>query len=149
MDTTLFYGSDIKKTSIVQKLGASIINIIIVFIFFLPFYFTISNNFVRKLILIGIFLLYNILVVVCNNNRCIGMILMNTKRDRTYSKWNQILYLILYTFSFSTILFRFIFPFDLLLCNIVLVQLPMVVFKWTTLHWYLSGNMTSIPAHNE
>jgi ABC-type long-subunit fatty acid transport system fused permease/ATPase subunit len=63
---------------------------------------------------------------------------------KKYSKPKQITYSILYTLSFSTILFSIFFPFDLLLFNILLLQLPTIIFKKTTLQGYLSGNITTV-----
>ena len=69
---------------------------------------------------------------------------MGTYYSGKYQKKNQLLYNIFYTASFSTVLFSIVFPFDILLLNILLIQIPMVFFTKTTLHGYLAGNITTV-----
>lgn len=132
-----------KKSNMFQKLTTSTINVIIVLIIFLPFYFFIDNILIKKLILISIFFIYNILFILLKNNRCIWMIIMKTKYTTRPNKLQYLIYTILYTLSFSTLLFWFFFPFDLFLFNIIILQLPVIIFKKTTLHWYISWNITT------
>ena len=70
--------------------------------------------------------------------------LMRTYYSGKYQKKNQLLYDIFYTASFSTIFFSILFPFDVLLLNILFIQLPMVLLTKTTLHGYLAGNVTTV-----
>ncbi|HPQ79900.1 MAG TPA: hypothetical protein PLG47_05570, partial [Candidatus Dojkabacteria bacterium] len=55
-----------------------------------------------------------------------------------------VIYAILYTLSYTTVVFYILFPFDLLIINLLFLQLPFVILKRTTLHGYLSGNMCTI-----
>jgi hypothetical protein len=135
-----------RDTNILEKLIPSIINLfIILFLSLIVIYiFNIENTILRKIIFISIMFLYNLCISVFNKNRCIGMIIMNTYWDKEYSLTNRILYALLYTLSFSTLLFYIYFPYDLLLFNLLLIQLPFILTKHTTAHGYLSGNMKSI-----
>jgi hypothetical protein len=72
------------------------------------------------------------------------MIILGSKWKKKYPFLNQFIYIILYTLSFSTLLFYVFFPFDLFLANMFLFQLPMVLIKKTTLHGFLSGNMAGV-----
>ena len=133
-----------RETSTFKKLVTSAINVFFVLIIFLPFYFVVNDILTKKLILIGIFFGYNIIFLLFNQNRCLGMIIMKTRYAKKYSKSQHFLYAILYTLSFSTLLFWIFFPFDLFLFNMLLLQLPTVITKKTTLHGYLSGNITTV-----
>jgi len=133
-----------RETSTFKKLATSAINVFFVFIIFLPFYFVVNDILTKKLILIGIFFGYNIIFLLFNQNRCLGMMIMKTRYAKKYSKSQHFLYVVLYTLSFSTLLFWIFFPFDLFLFNMLLLQLPTVITKKTTLHGYLSGNITTV-----
>jgi hypothetical protein len=133
-----------KETNFIEKLLASIINVFVVGIVFFPFVFLDINWFTKKLILIAIFLFYNVFFLIFNKNRCIGMICLRTKWKENYPIINQVIYILLYTLSFSTLLFHIYFLFDLFLINMIFLQLPMVILKKTTLHGYLSGNMITV-----
>ncbi len=136
-----------RETSTFQKVATSAINVIIVLIIFVPFYFLITDSLTRKLILIIIFFVYNLSFLIFNDNRCIGMILMKTKYAKKYPKRNHLIYVVLYTLSFSTLLFWIFFPFDLFFFNMLVLQLPIVLTKKTTLHGYLSGNIVTVTDH--
>lgn len=133
-----------ENTTIYKKIADSIINILFVLIFFLPFYFFIEGLLIKKLILIGIFLIYNASFLLTNQQRCLGIIFMKTKYAEKYSKPQFLIYNILYTLSFSTLLFWIFFPLDLFLFNILFLQLPAIIFKRTTFHGYLSGNIKTV-----
>jgi len=133
-----------KKTTAFEKLLTSVFNIFFVLLIFLPFYFLIQGIFIKKLVLIGIFFCYNLIFIISSKNRCLGMMIMKTKYKKKYSKSQYFLYSIFYTLSFSTLLFWIIFPFDLFLANMLLLQLPAVIFKKTTFHGYLAGNIMTV-----
>lgn len=135
-----------KPTNLLEKLLPSIVNfsIIVLLTTILVYIFNIKEWGSRKLLFISIMFIYNFCIAVFNNNRCIGMIIMNTYWDKEYTLKDRIFYSILYTLSFSTLLFYIFFPFDLLLFNLVCIQLPFVLTKHTTAHGYLSGNMKSV-----
>ena len=133
-----------RETTALEKLTISIINIFFVLLMFIPFYFLMNNLLEKKLILILIFFSYNLIFFIFNENKCLGMIIMKADYKEEYPKLNQFVYIILYTASFSTLLFWFFFPFDLFLFTMIFVQLPTVIIKRTTLHVYLSGNITTV-----
>lgn len=56
----------------------------------------------------------------------------------------ELIYIILYTLSFSTLFVKVYFPFDVFLFNILFLQLPSVIITGTTLHDYLSGNKSTM-----
>lgn len=119
------------------KLWASIINTVIVLFFCIPlFYFDISNT-TKKLGIIIIFFLYNLLFLIRNKNRCIGMIIMKTQYPNSNSFLAHFIHNIFYTLSFATLLIWIYFPFDLFLINMLCIQLPFIKFTGTTLHGYI------------
>jgi len=132
-----------RKTTALEKLATSAINVFFVLVIFLPFYLLVTDNLTKKLILIGIFFVCNLVFVVFNDNRCLGMIIMKTKYAKKHSKSQHFLYAILYTSSFSTLLFWIFFPLDIFLFNMLVLQLPIIIIKKTTLHGYLSGDITT------
>jgi hypothetical protein len=131
-----------KNTNPIDKLSVSIINTFFVVLLSLPFYFIYGFSTSYKLILVLIFFLYNLTFVFLKKNRCLGMILLNIQWKKEYPIKNQLIYILLYTLSFSTIVIWIFFPFDLLLFNLLLIQLPCVLKTGTTLHGYLSGKMS-------
>jgi hypothetical protein len=70
------------------------------------------------------------------------MILFGVYWKEEYPIKQQIIYAFLYSLSFSTIVIWIFFPFDLLLFNLLLIQLPCVLKTGTTLHGHLSGRMS-------
>lgn len=131
-------------TKPLEKLLNSAINAALVFIIFSPFLFSDLNSTFKKLIFISLFLLYKFIIVIFNNNRSVGMIITKTYWKEKYPLKNQIFHAILYTVSFSTLLFWVYFPFDLFLINMLLLQLPTIILKGTTFHGYLAGNMLTV-----
>lgn len=93
-------------------------------------------------------LVYDLGIAVFNNNRCLGMIIMGTYWNKEYSMKQRIIYALLYTLSYATVVFYIFFPFDLLIVNLFLLQLPFVILKKTTLHGYLSGNISTVVGKN-
>lgn len=133
----------LRKTTIFQKAGASLINAVVILIFFIPVSFFMQDIALKKIAIIGMFFFYNILFLVFNKNRCLGMIVFGTHYSEKKSKVSHIIYNILYTLSFSTLLFWFYFPLDLFIANMLLLQLPMVLLTRTTLHGYLAGRIST------
>lgn len=133
-----------RETNFIEKLLASVVNVLIVGIFFFPIIFFNIDLILKKIIFISLFLLYNLLVLVFNKNRCFGMIILKTQWKEKYPFANQVIYILLYTLSFSTLLFWVYFPLDLFILNMIVFQLPVVIVKKTTLHGYLSGNMITV-----
>lgn len=133
-----------QETNALQKLLASVINVLIVLIVFLPFWFLVENTLIQKFFFIGLFFLYNLLVLILNKNRCLGMVLTHTHWKEEYPLKNHITYTVLYTVSFATLLFWLYFPFDVFLVNMLLIQIPSILLTKTTLHGYLSGEMITM-----
>jgi len=131
-----------KNTNALQKLSVSTINVIFVLILSIPFYVLFGFSVPYKLALVIIFFLYNLLFIFTTKNRCLGMIILNIHWKEDYPLINQIVYVLLYTLSFSTAVIWIFFPFDLLLVNLLFVQLPFVLKTGTTAHGYFSGKMS-------
>ena len=135
---------NVSKTSIFQKLAASLINFLLAGVLSLPIFFLFDSVTLWKISLIIIFFLDSFLFMLLNKNRDLGMIIVKTYWQKQYSIKQQILYNCLYTVSFSTLFVWVIFPFDIFLINLLLVQLPFVMITGTTAHGYLSGKMTTV-----
>jgi len=135
---------NMKTTSIFEKISASIINIVITFIIYLPFHYLINTVFYKKITLVIIFFLYNLIFLIFNKNKCLWMMIMKTKYEKNYPLKNKLLYIIFYTLSFASLFFSIYFPFDLFLANMIFLQLPIIITKKTTFHWYISWNIKTI-----
>lgn len=134
-----------RKTYWYEKFYSSIINVGIVFIVFIPFYFLPVSLFSKKLILLSLFFFYNTgFIILEKNNRCLGMIITGKYWKKKYPFKQRLLYVVLYTLSYGTIFFYIFFPFDLLIFNLLVLQLPTILIKKTTFHGYLSGNMVTV-----
>ena len=135
-----------RNTNLLEKLIPSIINLII--ISSITYLITLISSFntllYTRISFVLVALIYNLGIAIFNNNRCLGMFIMNTYWDKKYSIQQRVIYALLYTFSYSTIVFYIFIPFDLLIINLLFLQLPIVILKKTTLHGYLSGNMSTV-----
>lgn len=127
-----------------EKLLASTINLLFVSLMSLPFICYFQDLDTRKIIFILSFFLYNIFILIFNKNRCLGMVILNMHWQQPYVFKNHFIYVFLYTLSFSTAFIWIFFPFDLLIFNLLIIQLPTVLITKTTLHGYLSGRITSL-----
>ena len=130
-----------KNTNSLHKLSISIINTFFVALLSLPFYLIFGFNITYKIILVLLFLLYNLSFIFLTKNRCLGMILLGVHWKKEYPVKQQVLYAFLYSLSFSTLVIWIFFPFDLLLFNLLLIQLPCVLKTGTTLHGYMSDRI--------
>lgn len=136
-------------TSPLEKLLNSTINVIVIFIIFLPFLIFLNISlFSKKFVFIVLFFIYKLAIIFFNENRSIGMIITNTYWKKTYPLKNQLLHAVLYTLSFSTLLFSIFFPFDIFLINILLIQLPSIIITGTTFHGYIAGKMMTVKKPN-
>ncbi len=132
-----------KNTNALQKLSVSVINTLFVVLLSIPFYAIFHGITIEyRITLVILFFLYNLSFIFLTKNRCLGMILLNIHWKEEYTLKNQIIYVFLYSLSFSTIVIWIFFPFDLLLFNLLCIQLPCVLITGTTLHGYLSGKMS-------
>jgi hypothetical protein len=129
-----------KKTNSLDKLSVSIINLIVVLIPTIPFWFIGS----WRLALVVIFMIYQIAVVFTRTRQSIGMKLLGIRWAKNYSLKDHLIFAILYSASFATIVIWIFFPFDLLIFNLLFIQLPMVLTTGYTLHGYLSGKMYGV-----
>lgn len=133
-------------TNIWQKFFASVINAGIVFAISSPVWW---NNFdldLKKTIVIAVFFLYTLIFLIFNENRDFGMIVIGTKWKKKYKWWQYLVFDLIYTASFATLLFWFYFPFDLFLANIIILQLPMIFFTGYTFHGFIAGKMITVKA---
>ncbi len=130
-----------RNTTALEKLGASDINILFIFVLCLPFWMWGMQ--LNQLKMIGIFNFLSIHWVwfFLRKNRCLWMIFLGTYWKKRYSRKQHFLYAMLYSLSFSSLLFWILFPFDLLLFNILFFQIPFIIPTGTTFHGYLSWDM--------
>ncbi len=132
-----------KNTNVVYKLLQSVVNVLVTFIFTLPFLFVYGITIEWKISWITIFFLYNLFFEFIYG-RCFGMILFNTHYEARKLPIEKVVYIMLYTASFSTILFYIWVPFDLLVFNLLILQLPCILLTGTTLHGFLSGGIKTV-----
>jgi len=133
-----------KKTNLFEKALPSLINLVVVALLSIPLIWTPWDIITKKICIIGLFFIYNLLFLFFNKNRCLGMIIVDTYWKKEYSLKNKLIFLILYALSFSTLFFWIFFPLDLFLVNMLFLQLPMILIKGTTFHGYLSGQMVTV-----
>jgi len=119
-----------------------IINGLIVFFFgvlFAPFQYLPA-----KIFIILLFFLYNLYFLIFRQGRDLGMFLLDIDWRDDYQLKNKIAHLVLYTASFASIFYYVFFPFDLLLINIFVLQLPTILLKKSTFQERLAGNMQTV-----
>jgi hypothetical protein len=133
-----------KATNVFQKLAPSAVLVIMTFIISTPFLYFWGVGLSYKLLLVAIFFSISLSSLLVKDGRDIGMIFFHTYWERKYKLWQKLVYSLLYSLSFSTLLFWIWVPFDLFAINILLLQLPCVIITGTTLHGYLSGGMKTI-----
>jgi len=134
-----------RKTTALEKLFTSLVNVIVVFVVSIPFFlFDGLSALTLKLIIIGLFFLENVMAIIFLEYRLPGMIIQNTIWQGRYSKMNQFIHAIMYTASFASMLFWIWVPGDLLLFNLLLLQLPCVLLTKTTFHGFIAGNMVDV-----
>jgi len=131
-------------SSMMDKLGASIIDVAIILVISVPFVGFFEDSTTWKFFAVGLCFTYNIVFLFANDNRCIGMLIAGTQWERQYSIWRFLIWVVLYTASFATLLWWVWFPFDLLLINLFVLQLPSVIFTKTTFDGLVTGRMTTI-----
>lgn len=134
-----------RETTAFEKLAASLINILIVgSIFLIVNQLSLFAQLDDRKLLLGLFLLYSSCFIFINNGRDLGMILIDSYWKEEYPIYRHIIFTMLYVLSFASLLYWVLFPFDLLLINLLLLQLPTILIKKTTLHGYLAGNMVTV-----
>lgn len=133
-----------RKTNLFEKGLASLINVSAVAILSTPLIWMPWTLMTKKIIVIAIWLLFNLAFLVFNRNRGLGMIIANTHWKKDYPIKSKLLFLVFYSLSFSTLFFWISFPLDLFLANMLLLQVPMILITGTTLHGFLSGKMVTV-----
>lgn len=127
-----------RKTTILEKLIPSTINSVLSILIALPFLGKMPLGY-WKILVIGIFFAYNGIILLFNQNRCLGMIYHRTRWSKKARFMQEFIYTILYTASFATLFIWVWFPFDLFIFNILILQLPCILMTGTTFHAYVSG----------
>lgn len=133
-----------QPTNVIYKLLPSLINVALTFALSLPLALLFHFGLTWKLGWILIFFLYNFVSELSFKKRDPGMLLIGTDYERQRSPSQKVIYVALYTVSFSTLLFHVFFIPDLLLANLLLLQLPCILLTGNTVHGYLSGNVRSV-----
>lgn len=132
-----------QKTTALDKLKVSIINFGLIFVvvgwllFILPFE-------IWKFCFIACFFVYQIYLIFTADFRSLGMKVLKIYWNKPVPYKNRISFAIFYTFSFSTVFLWVIFPFDILIFNLLFVQLPMIMKTGRTLHAFLSGGIYGV-----
>lgn len=129
------------KTNAWDKLLVSVINTAVIVLASVPFFVIWGLSLEYRLSLIGLFLLYQLVILFFPGRRSLGAIVTKTVWLQRYPLSSHLIYAFLYTASFATLVIWVYVPFDLLLVNLLLIQWPMVHFTGYTLHGFLSGKM--------
>lgn len=115
-----------------QKIIASMVNCTIILVLSLPFYVLLPSVY-WKLTTIGLCLIFHMIF----RRTCLGMSLAGTK----YNVRPTLLYVVLYSLSFSVLLFWVWVPFDLLACYVV-AQVLCIRKTGNTIPGWLTGIRT-------
>lgn len=125
-----------------QKLLASVINVLILFILAIPLWQgNLPINTERIVLVAGLFA-YELIFLLIRDGRDPGMRVVGSYWRKRYSLRRKVVYVFFYTLSFSSILFWIRFPFDVSILNLLFIQLPSVMLSGTTLHGWLAGMET-------
>ena len=133
-----------RVTTYAEKLLTSTINTVVALLFAAPFLLFELSAVQLKLILVAAFLAENLEAMLFHRYRLPGMWVIGSRWQTTYPVTKQLVHAVLYSASFSTLVFWIWFPGDLLLFNLLCLQLPCVLMTGTTLHGLLAGNMVDI-----
>ena len=128
------------NTTALEKLAVSMINLLPS----LGAVVLLSQFAYWRVVLVGTFLLYQLIIAATPSKRSIGMRLMSIQWAESYSMKSHVVFAFLYSLSLGTAAVWVFFPFDLLLVNLLLIQLPMVLLTGCTLHGYFSGQMYGV-----
>lgn len=133
-----------RTTTIRQKIVPSLITMVVVFVVSIPVFVLTDRAVIRRFVLIGVFFFYNLICLFVGDGRDLGMVIYRTYWAERYGIGQRLVYAILYSASFSTVVVWVWFPFDLLLINLLLLQLPTILVTGTTLHGLLSRRMVTV-----
>ena len=131
---------NMRNTTALEKLTVSVIN----FSPCLLLATLLSQTVDWRITLVASFLLYQLIIVATPSKHSLGMRLLRIKWAKEYSTRNHVIFAFLYSLSFATIVVWVVFPFDILLVNLLLVQLPMVLRTGCTVHGYFSGRIYGV-----
>jgi len=137
-------GRAYRLTNTAEKLIISAINILVAVFFAVPFLLLDLTTLQFKITLVVVFFLENLLAITLHHYRLPGMWLLGTHWKTSYPIAKQLIHAVLYSASFSTLLFWVWFPGDLLLLNLLCLQLPCVLATGTTFHGLIAGNMVDV-----
>jgi len=137
-----------RTTTAMEKLLTSTVNAAVAVALAAPLLLLELSTMQLKLIVAGMFLLENLEAILFHAYRLPGMRLQGSHWKEPYPRHRQLIHAVLYTLSFSTLLFWMVFPGDLLLFNLLCLQLPCVLLTGSTLHGWLAGNMVDIKPVN-
>ncbi|MDR1196876.1 MAG: hypothetical protein LBL08_01190 [Candidatus Nomurabacteria bacterium] len=129
-----------REASSLDKLLVSAINFVVAAIPTIPFFFIGY----WQIALVSFFLIYQVATAFTKTGQSIGMRALKIRWAKKYPIKNRLIFAILYTASFATITVWVFSPFDLLIFNLLIIQLPMVLTTGYTLHGFLAGKMYGI-----
>lgn len=132
----------VRRTTVIEKAVPSLINAILAFGIATPILLIFGPGLVWRWSVVVVFAIYEFVMFNFFKDRCLGMKIMDTYWEGSYTSWQHFRYNILYTLSFATLLIYVWFPLDLFILNMLFIQLPMVMFTGTTLHGYFGGMET-------
>ncbi len=128
-----------------EKLAASLVNFTIVLTgtacICLPCGY---DGIQSKIVFLAVSLAYLLAALLPADHRSVGMKLAGVHWAESYSRSRLLVYGLFYLLSFSTVLFYLWWPFDLLVINLLLVQMPCIFLTGTTLHGFLSGGIRTV-----
>ncbi len=132
-----------RRTNIFEKIAASAINVIFISIVAIPTYFYLGWTLKFKIAVGLIFFIGSLFFHLQGNGQCPGMKILKTHWEKKYNKKQKVIYSVLYTLSFSTMLIWLYFPLDVFIIN-MLSQMITILFTGTTLHGYITGKMHTV-----
>ncbi|RJQ29131.1 hypothetical protein C4565_02605 [Candidatus Parcubacteria bacterium] len=132
------YNKQKVKTTIFEKLFSSVINGGIALIVSTPFFMYWGFSLYWKWSVVLSFFLYELVCYATSGHRDIGMMVVNSHWHNSPSFFRYLVYNIFYTLSFATIFIYLSVPLDLLLFNLIVIQLPSIIFTGTTFHGFLA-----------
>jgi hypothetical protein len=131
-----------RETSILEKVIPALVNVVAVFLaaqIFLPFTIDLIGE---RWTIILVYFIYSVVFLFLKKGRDLGMIIFDTHWQKKPTRFQKLVYAILDTGSFATLLFAFYFRFDLFLANMVLLQLPSILFSDKTFQGLVTGMAT-------
>ncbi|QQG52314.1 MAG: hypothetical protein HY931_03170 [Candidatus Falkowbacteria bacterium] len=131
-----------------QKLLASLVNVSTVAIISFPAFYIFGFDLRFKLSVLATFFAYETFFGFFKEKRDLGMLVVGSYWHDNVSFLRYCAYNLLYTISFSSMLFYVWFPFDILLFNIIVVQLTCVLITGDTLHGGLTGMRTVVKKYS-